>query len=68
MCEMQIGDVETHLRRVRAISELEQKYWDGSGGAETVMKRDEELTTVGSLHKWECGKGSEIPKIPKATV
>lgn len=66
MCEMQMGDVETHLRRVRAISELEQKYWNGSGGAETVMKRDKELTTVGSL--WECGKDSEIPKIPVAAV
>lgn len=27
------------------------------------MKKDKKLTTVGSLQKWEGGKGSEIPKI-----
>lgn len=33
------------------------------------MKRDKEkLTTVGSLQKWEGGKGSEIPKIPVASL
>lgn len=29
LCEMQVGDVETHLQRVRATSKLGQKYWDG---------------------------------------
>lgn len=58
-------DVETHLQRVRATSELEQKHWDGSGGGETVMKRDKkELTTVEKAMKSQrfLWPQFEIPK------
>lgn len=51
-------DAETHLQRVRATSELEQKYWDGSGGGETDEERQGEAD--------QCGQPAKMGKAVKS--